>query len=277
MDLLQFSGDLGEPLGGTSRTSRTWRSRRRSAWGRGRAVMRRSTIRTTRRQVRSGIRTRVVPRIDRRSLGDSFGIEHSIPWIRSRNIDVTVVRMKPRTKFFAFFDGQKIGDYMIPKVIEVIKDPSTDSRTNSTPFVIGETVVGQTSGARFKIAAPNDFYKFNPYDDTDMPTSYSSTTNFININTDDLAAQAVGSFYGNIQVGELLRADSGATAVVKDRRLLTDRLGQWKGSFFIPSPAADTNPRWATGTRTLRLTTNEDDSRLAGAVASAAETEYAAE
>ena len=107
-------------------------------------------------------------------------------------------------------------------------------------------------------------------------TSYSSTTNFININTDDLAAQAVGSFYGNIQVGELLRADSGATAVVKDRRLLTDRLGQWKGSFFIPSPATDTNPRWATGTRTLRLTTNEDDSRLAGAVASAAETEYEA-
>ena len=261
---------------GTSRSSRTWNSGRRSAWGRGRATLRRTRIRTTRRQVRSGIRTRVVPRIDRRSLGDSLVSATSIPWIRSRNIDVTVVRMKPRTKFFGFFDGQKIGDYMIPKVIEVIKDPSTDSRTNSTPFVIGETVIGQTSGARFKIAAPNDFYKYNPYDDTDMPTSYSSTTNFININTTDLAAQAVGSFYGNIQVGELLRASSGATAVVKDRRLLTDRLGQWKGSFFIPSPATDTNPRWATGTRTLRLTTNEDDSRLAGAVASAAETEYEA-
>ena len=92
------------------------------------------------RQVRTGIRTRVVPRIDRRSLGDSLVSRTSIPWIRSRNIDVTVVRMKPRTTFFAFFDGQKIGDYMIPKVIEVIKDPSTDSRTNSTPFVVGETV-----------------------------------------------------------------------------------------------------------------------------------------
>ena len=262
---------------GTSRSTSTWRSRRRSSWGRGLAVDRRTTTTTTSRQIRSGIRTRVVPRIDRRSLGDTLVSSTSIPWIRSRNVDVTVVRMKPRTKFFAFFDGQKIADYMIPKVIEVIKDPSTDSRTNSTPFVIGETVVGQTSGARFKIAAPNDFYKFNPYTDDEMPTSYSSTTDFININTDDLAAQAVGSFYGNIQVGELLRATSGATAVVKDRRLLTDRLGQWKGSFFIPNPNVDTNPRWATGTRTLRLTTNENDSRLAGAVASAAETEYAAE
>jgi hypothetical protein len=110
-----------------------------------------------------------------------------------------------------------------------------------------------------------------------MPTSYSSTTNFINIDTDSLAAQAVGQFFGNIQVGELLVAASGATAVVKDRRLLTDRLGQWKGSLFIPPPAIDTNPRWATGTRTLRLTTNENDSRVAGTVASAAETEYKAE
>ena len=53
----------------------------------------------------------------------------------------------------------------------------------------------------------------------------------------NLAAQSVGSFYGNIQVGELLEGDSGATAVVKDSRLLTDRLGQWKGSFFIPDPS----------------------------------------
>ena len=123
-----------------------------------------------------------------------------------------------------------------------------------------------------KIDAPNDYYKFNPYDDTDMPTSYSSTTDFINIDTESLAAQAVGSFYGNFQVGEVLQgAASGATAVVKDRRLLTDRLGQWKGSFFIPSPQVDTNPRWSTGTRTLSLTTNENDSRTAGTVASAAE------
>ena len=261
---------------GTTTTSRTWRSGRRSSWGRGRAVDRRTTTTTTRRQTRSGIRTRVVPRIDNRSVGDRLVSSTTIPWIRSRNIEVAVVRMKPRTTFYGFFDGQKIGDYMIPKIIEVIKDPTTDSRTNSTPFVDGETVTGLTSGCKFQVDPPNNFYEFNPYDDTAMPTSYSSTTNFINIDTDRLAAQAVGQYYGNFQVGEVLQGDSGARAVVRQRRLLTDRLGQWKGSFFIPSPATDTNPRWATGTRTMRLTTNENDSRVAGTVASAAETQYSA-
>ncbi|BCU95659.1 MAG: hypothetical protein CM15mV10_0310 [uncultured marine virus] len=204
--------------------------------GRGRRVMGSRTITTTTNQTRRGIRSRVVPRIDRQSMGDRTVSSTSIPWIRSRNIDVTVARMKPRTTFYSFFDGTKIGDYMMPKVLEVIKDPSTDSRTNSTPFVIGEMVRGLTSGARFRVSAPNDFFTWNPYDDTDMPSSYSSTTNFINVDTDSLAAQAVGQYYGNIQVGEVLVGTSGARAVVRDRRLMTDRLGQWKGSLFIPPP-----------------------------------------
>ncbi len=244
--------------------------------GRGRRVLGSRTITTTTRQTRTGIRTRVVPRIDRRSLGDRLVSSTSIPWIRSRNVEVAVARMKPRTTFYAFFDGQSIGDYLIPKIIEVIKDPSVDSRTNATPFVPGETVRGLSSGCRLQVDPANNFYTYNPYDDTEMPSSYSSTTNFINIDTDRLAAQAVGQYYGNIQVGEVLVGDSGARAVVRQRRLITDRLGQWKGSFFIPNPSVDTNPRWATGTRVIRLTTNETDSRLPGTVASSAEAEYAA-
>ena len=109
-----------------------------------------------------------------------------------------------------------------------------------------------------------------------MPTSYASTTTFLNIDTVALAEQAQGDFYGNFQVQEVLVGTSGARAVIKDRRLISDRFGKLKTSFFIPSPGVDTNPRWATGTRTLRLSTDENDSRLAGAVASAAETNYEA-
>ena len=244
--------------------------------GRGRRVMQNVTTSTTTSLSRTGIRTRVVPRIDRQSLGDSVLSSTAIPWIRSRNVDVNIVRMKPRTSFFAFFDGQKIDDFLVPKVIELIKDPSTDSRTNSTPFVIGETVTGLTSGCKFRVAAPDDYFKFNPYDDAAMPTSYSSTTAFLNIDTISLAEQAQGSFFGNVQVGEILEGESGATAVVQNRRIVTDRLGQYRGSFAIPDPGVDTNPRWNTGTRVIRFTTNEDDSRLPGAVASAAQAEYAA-
>ena len=241
-----------------------------------RRVNRTTTIDSTQRQSRSGIRSRVVPRIDRQSLGDSTVSTSVIPWIRSRNIEIDVARLKPRTQFFAFFDNQKIDGYIIPKLIEIIKDPDVDNRTNSTPFVIGETVVGQTSGCRFKVTSPNDFYEFNPYTDATLPESYSSTTEYLNIDTDALAEQAVGTFYGNFQIGEVLLGSSGARAVVKDRRLITDRFGKVKSSFFVPSPALDTNPRWATGSRTVRLTTSATDSRLGGAVASSAETIYEA-
>ena len=245
--------------------------------GRGmRRVNRTTTLETTGTQTRSGIRTRVIPRIDRQSLGDSVVSRTSIPWIRSRNVEVDVARLKPRTRFYSFFDGKSTIDYQIPKLIEIIKDPSIDSRTNSTPFVVGETVTGLTSGCKFKVVAPNDFYKFNPYTDAELPSSYASTTAYLNIDTTALSEQAQGEYYGNYQVQEVLEGTSGARAVIKDRRLISDRFGKLRTSFFIPNPGIDTNPRWATGTRTLRLSTSDTDSRLAGAVASAAETNYEA-
>ena len=79
--------------------------------------------------------------------------------IRSRNIGFNVDRMKPRTRFYAFFDGVAVTNYITPKVIEIIKNSTTDSRTNETPFVVGETVTGQTSGCQLKVVAPDDGYK----------------------------------------------------------------------------------------------------------------------
>ena len=262
----------GEQTTSTGRWNSGQPNRLPGGWGR--AVMETTRVESVTNQTRSGIRTRVVPRIDRVSAGDSVLSSTAIPWIRSRNVDVNVVRMKPRTSFFVFFDGQRVDAYLTPKIIEVIKDSTTDSRTNSTPFVEGETVTGLTSGCKLQVAAPNDYFTYNPYDDTELPSSYASTTNFININTESLAAQAVGEYFGNVQVGEVLQGASGARAVVKDRRCISDRRGQYRASFYIPDAGIDTNPRWATGTRLLRFTTNENDSRLPGTVDSAAQVEY---
>lgn len=281
----------GQPVTSTvtGAAFRSWRGNTLPG-GWGRAIDQNTTITTTQNQTRSGIRTQVVARIDRESIGETVIARTAIAWIRSRNIDVNIVRMKPRTSFFAFFDNKKIDDYLTPKIIELIKDPTTDSRTNSTPFVIGETVTGLNSGCKLKVAAPNDYFKWNPYDDTELPSSYASTTAFLNIDTEAAAERAVGDYYGNIEVGEILEGSSGARAVVQRRRIITDRIGQYRGTFFIPKPQGDdvttmpiglngsqsTNPRWATGTRTMRFTTNEDDSRTPGSVASAAQTEYVA-
>ena len=264
---------------GTRRTNgRAWRE---TSFARGvpRRIMASQTTVTTRRQVRSGTRIRVVPRVDRRSLGDSVIDSTFIPWIRSRNVAFDVERIKPKTRMYAFFDGDNVMQYITPKLIELVKNSSEDPSTNETPFVIGETVIGLNSGARLKVVAPNDGLTTNAYSATNdtLPDSYASQTAVLNIDTNEMAAQTQGTAYGNVAVGEVLVGrTSGARAVVKDRRLISDLLGIVKGTFFIPNPRRNSNPRWATGTRVMRLTSSDTDSRLPGAVDSAAEAEYSA-
>ena len=241
-----------------------------------RRVNERTIIQTQETQQRTGVRTQVVPRIDHESLGDSILSSTAIPWIRSRNVKMDVARLKPRTRFYAFFDGKTFTNYVTPKLIEIVKDSTQDTRSNDTPFVIGETVIGQTSGCRLVVMAPNADMEYNPYDDSELPSTYGSTTPYLNIDTTAMAAQVSGDAFGNIEVGEVLIGSSGGRAVVKDRRLMSDRSGNLHASFFIPSPDTDTNPRWGTGTRTIRLTTSDTDSRITGAVASSAETTYTA-
>ena len=70
--------------------------------------------------------------------------------MRSRNIRITASRMKPILSSIFFFDKKKITNYVTPKIIEVIKNPSTDSRTNDIPFQPGETIRGAKSNCRFQ-------------------------------------------------------------------------------------------------------------------------------
>ena len=53
-------------------------------------------------------------------------------------------------------------------------------------------------------------------------------------------------------------------------------LGDLSGIMWIPNPAVNTNPRFATGTRVIRLTTSATDSRIPGQVDSAASANYVA-
>jgi hypothetical protein len=230
----------------------------------------------TTNQARTGVRTKVVPRIDNKSLGDSLVSRTTIPYIRSRNIKFEVERLKPKTRVYGFFDENSIEQYCTPKLIELIKNAATDPRTNDIPFSIGETVTGLSSGVKLKVVAPNDGYVYSPYDDSTLPSTYSSQTAYLNIDTEAMATQVNANFYGNIKVGEILQGSSGAKAVVKDRRLISDRKGTLYGTFFIPSPSVDTNPRWPTGTRALRFTTSSVNSYVPGTVDSSADTTYSA-
>ena len=279
----------GESLQSTSR----WRNRSgsfsaggrrlgRLGHGQGRQplfVHERRTWRVVNNQARQGVRTRVVPKIDRKSLGDTELSRSVIPWIRSRNVSFNVERLKPRTRFYVFFDGVNVSNYITPKVVELIKSSTADPQTNETPFVVGETVIGEVSGCRLKIAPANDGYATDPYGTgtATLAESYASQTGYINIDTTVAAESVNPNYYGNVNVGEVLVGQtSGARAKVKDRRILTDNIGNVQGSFFIPNPGNDSNPRWATGTRTFRFTTSSTNAKGGSSVDSSAETTYTA-
>ena len=176
------------------------------------------------------------------------------------------------------FDGVNVTGYITPKIIELVKSSTADPNTNETPFVVGETVIGEISKCQIKVAPANDGMKTDPYGTgaNTLAESYASQTAFLNIDVTAMAESVNPNFFGNVVVGEVLVGQtSGARAVVRDRRLLTDNIGNLKGTLFIPSPKNDSNPRWATDTRSVRFTTSQTNSR-ALRVDSSADTTYMA-
>lgn len=218
---------------------------------------------------RTGTQQRLVERFDQTSLGSRVINRTSVPWVRSRNVAIKAERLKPTTRFYAFFDNVAVSDYIIPKIIELIKNPTQNTNTNSIPFQVGETAIieeisatGQrTTIFSAKVAALNDGYKYNPYTSAELSGVYSSDTSYLNIDVNSLSEQVSPTYFGNIQVNYIIRGlTSGSRAVIKDRRLITDPSGRFKGAFFIPRPNISTNPKWATGRRVFKLTTSSTDS-----------------
>ena len=141
-------------------------------------------------------------------------------------------------------------------------------------FTTGETVT--TSGFTFRLAAPN--HKEGPYNaptkvltvnpyDNEAPISsvYSTSSTLLNVDTFSLATQVQGAFSGHAKNGmKLVGQTSGAQATITNVRLITDTLGNMKSCFNIPNPNNAANPRFETGTKTLRLTTSPTNSTVAG-------------
>ncbi len=93
---------------------------------------------------------------------------------------------------------------------------------------------------------------------TNMPATYSSTSTILNVDTKSMADQAQGDYYGYVnQTMELRGSSSGATAVVTERRMISDLGANMIASFYIPNPNSGNHPRFETGTKTFTLIDNE--------------------
>ena len=75
-----------------------------------------------------------------------------------------------------------------------------------------------------------------------MPSTYSSTSTILNVDTKSLSDQPQGDFYGYIRTGMILRGANGAQATVTNVRLISDLGANLIGSFYIPNPNSGNHP-----------------------------------
>ena len=216
----------------------------------------------------------------------------AVPNMRSQNISFTGTRLKPSTKFFTFFsrvDMSRKRKLTVPKLLEVT--PISGS------FQAGETVSGVLLDAvpkssvniyskgntkcdiaqnpntrkkeiRFRLAAPNHkdgpylnptlLYNVNPYSPTvGLSSSYSDTTEVLNIDINSLNNKADERFQGFVEIGmKLVGETSGAQATVKNIRLISDDRGMVSGSIFIPN---DKFLSFTNGTNLLTVSSTKDE------------------
>ena len=198
-------------------------------------------------------------------------------YMRSRNTEFNIQNLRPRTRYYQFFDGSSGVDF-VPKLIEIANDTTLQNYGASTGFSVGETVVGYYGGSNLfrarvcsgnhksgKYNNPTTTFTINPYSsstETILP-NYSSSSKILNIDTFALAEEAQGFYSGYLVVGmKLVGQTSGAVAYVKDLRLVSDNFGDLIGAFFLRNPLASPPPqsRFLIGTKTYKVTSSSTNS-----------------
>jgi hypothetical protein len=240
-----------------------------------------TTTTTSTTQTRTGSSIRINTSITNRSIGNRLVNLDVLPYMRSRNVEFIAKKLKPNTLVYPFFDGQNVYRYIVPKILEI--------EMTSGTFITGETVSGMLmesenvnvnststeTSIQFRLAAynhkygpfnaPTDTFSSSPYNIVDQLQPYSPSSTTLNVDITSLSDLSLGTYGGNVFIGmTLIGNQSGATARVIERRLVTDNIGTVMGSFFIPNPNISGNPRFSTGNKTFRLTDNPTNGTIAG-------------
>lgn len=139
--------------------------------------------------------------------------------LRKRNIQFSANNLKPFTKFYPYFGGLSVKNYVNPKFLQI-------QITNDKTFISNENVTSEdTTKFKSKIL--------------------SQSTNTIEIDTESLSDMSQ-DYYGKADVGmKLIGETSGAEARVISVDLFSDAIGSLVGTLFIPDPTIPENPKWS--------------------------------
>ena len=248
---------------------------------------------------RTGTRTLITEQFDMESVGDRVVNREIIAFMRSRNVQFVSKKLKPLTQIYSFFDGVNVTKYCVPKLLEIsmiLGSFQVGETVIGSPRVTGLGPITNTEGPQitFRVAqsnhkegpynAPTSVFTNNPYlsqigatglesflgtpgtiqlasqSGNIIPSTYSSTSTILNVDTYSLSLQAQGEFSGYVESGMILVGQtSGAQATIANLRLISDIGATLIGSFFIPNSNIGTNPRFATGTKTFTLINNSNN------------------
>ena len=216
-----------------------------------------------------------------RTVQNNLVSSSSDDFMRSRNIQFVAEGFVDFVQTYLFLDGQKIFD-VIPKLLEITPNLNGTEYGSKGTFKIGEDVHALDENGNiimiFRLCKPNhksgafndpsEAYFSDPYGsglDVKISNNYSQSSTVLNVDTKSLAEEAQGDYYGYVtKNSQLVGQESGATAYVKDLRLITDAYGEVIGSVFIRNPHSQPAPpvKIQTGSKEFRITTSPTNERV---------------
>ena len=226
-----------------------------------------TSTRTTTNTVTTITPEAIVETIDNSSSLSNY--TEPVRYLRSRNIEFDAIGLKPRTRFYSFFQGVKTDDYVIPKLLEVEMISgsfSAGERVISDPNFVDKKISFRLCTPNHKVGPhnnPSETFEFNPYTQTSFETNYSQSSTVLNVDTRSLELQTETDFYGQVSPNmRLIGTSSGAVARVTRINLLSDNSGRLIGSLYIPDPNIIGNPKWINGENTFTLIDTADLDQL---------------
>ena len=205
--------------------------------------------------------------------------------VRSRNVQVFAERVKPNTRYYVFMENTDLTQYAVPKFLPIEMVKGTFAVNDIVESISQTNETTTTPEIKFRVATPN--HKEGPYNNPDevitnlaypetaLSSSYSSTSEILNIDTADLSLENNVENSGYVFRGmTLVNVDGSAEATVKDIRLVSDDRGDLIFSLHIPDPKITSNPVFTTGNNTIRITTDPGNAAILDPGSSSAEAEY---
>ena len=204
---------------------------------------------------------------------------------RSRNIEVSGSRLKPNTKYYVFMEQVDVTNFCVPKLLpitmtrgsfsaqDIITTAGFQAQTIGQPDITFRAAQANHKFGPFN--APTTTYATEPYSNTVLTNTYSSTSKIINVDTFDLSDFRRVERLGYVSGGMVLTNQTGtAEATVEELSLMSDDDGNLLFSLHIPDPSIGSNPRFTTGMNTIKVTTSASNASILDPGGSSASTNY---